>query len=197
LQNVASAISITGTGDRFAVGFWGDGDGPFPEVQVYRRDQNAPYFTASLTGSVHALEISADGRRLAVAQKITHANISGGGGAIRLYRLQEEDFVAGGIARQGAMLHFDYAGNPNSPVKLLRSSALDNPPTSFPGIGTLYIYRAGISHSPLGTTGPEGLATGTWQVPPTTPVGTKLFFQAFGSSPRALSETWIPMLVVP
>src|SRR5207244_1864808 len=66
-QNVVSDIAIDRDGDRFVVGLWGDQGDVCPEVRLYRPRQSIPAALFNLPGSVFDVDISGDGRRVAVA----------------------------------------------------------------------------------------------------------------------------------
>jgi hypothetical protein len=85
LQNLASCVSCSADGQHFAVGLWGDGSGPVAEGRLYARNQNPPIGLVNLNGSVFAIQVSADGQRMAVGSKSVHANISGNGGEVDLF----------------------------------------------------------------------------------------------------------------
>jgi hypothetical protein len=85
LQNVASCMAFSADGEHFAVGLWGDGSGPVAEARLYARDQNAPFGTINLPGSVNGIAISADGTRMVSGSKAGHANNGPTGGAINLF----------------------------------------------------------------------------------------------------------------
>jgi hypothetical protein len=85
LQNLASCVSCSADGQHFAVGLWGDGGGPVAEGRLYARNQNTPIGLVNLNGSVFAIQVSADGQRMAVGSKSVHANISGNGGEVDLF----------------------------------------------------------------------------------------------------------------
>jgi hypothetical protein len=101
LQNFVSAAAIAPGGERLAFGLWGQG-GAEPELLVFA----APLFQASssvsLPGSVEALELSPDGRRLALGHKAVHANQFGGAGQVRLFRLAPEPLALRQSLRPGA-----------------------------------------------------------------------------------------------
>ena len=85
LQNIVSGVSISADGRRFAVGLWGDGNGPVAEARMYARDQDSPVGTVNLPGSVFGIQISADGHRMVSGSKGVHANDFGNGGSIDLW----------------------------------------------------------------------------------------------------------------
>ncbi|QDU68626.1 WD40 repeat domain-containing protein [Engelhardtia mirabilis] len=82
-QNFVSEARVTADGRRAAFGLWGLGFGE-PEVVLFDRDQAQPVLAESLAGSVYAIDLSADGTRLAAARKQGHANVLGSLGAVEL-----------------------------------------------------------------------------------------------------------------
>ena len=194
-QNVAADVSVSSDGQRAAVGLWGDETGAAHELRVYRRGQHAPIATYDLPGSVNDLDLSGDGKRLAVASKSVHANVTGGGGRVELYRVDDEDFVMEGAPRAGQTVTFVLKSTPGHVARLLRSPNPAVPPTPFPGIGTLYLDRATTTSSPMGVVGGNGEASCALTLPST--VGAKVYFQGFSATPRELSESWLEVTVLP
>jgi hypothetical protein len=197
-QNIISDVSISADGSRFAVGRWGDAAGLINEVDVYLRNSNTPLFSLNLPGSVFDLDMSADGQKVVAGSKAVHANTFGNGGKINLIDLGFEDFALRTVPHLGATLTFNQYAAPNQTCVLLRALAEQNPPTTFPGVGTLYIQRSTLTLHPLGNADPSGFAQGTFALG-TSPslLGTSLFFQGLGIHPRVLSLDWVKATIVP
>lgn len=193
-ENLASAISISSDGRRFAVGLWGDQALTVPQVEFYENNQNAPIGAFFLPGSVNAIAMSGDGDHVAVASKSTHANVSGQGGSFELYQVGAVDFRLQGAPHSGANVSFQMSGNPGSHTRLLYSPLAASQPSVFPGIGTLYLDRPSTQSLSMGTVGPNGVAQVSFPVP--TSIGTTWYFQGFASAPRALSHDWVRMTVM-
>jgi WD40 repeat protein len=194
-QNVAADVSVSADGQRSAVGVWGDDTGNAHELRVYRRGQNVPIATYDLPGSVFELDLSGDGRRLAVASKAVHANVSGGGGSVQLYRVNDEDFVVSGAPEIGHTVTFSVRGTPGQSGRLLYSPFPAANPTYFNGIGTLYLDRMTVQSFPMGLVGGNGYASLPFPVPGL--IGQKSYFQGMVSSPRTLSNDWIELTILP
>lgn len=195
LQNVCSSVSVSQNGSRFAIGLWGDELGQSPEVRVYERNASTPLWTYDLPGSVNELDLSADGRRLAVASKAVHANIVGGGGRIDLFQVGDEDISVAGQPHAGSAVTISTRGRPTSPAILLLAPSLANSPITFPTLGTLYLSRTTLSTLPMGTFDAQGLASVSLTLPAT--VGTTLYLQGYSSSPRRLGQSFLKVTTLP
>jgi hypothetical protein len=193
--NVASSISMSLNGQRFAVGLWGDQAGTVPQVEFYARDQSAPIGAFSLPGSVMALSMSGDGEHVAVASKSVHANVSGQGGSITLYQVGAVDLRMQGVPHAGENVSFQLSGTPGAHARLLYAPNAASQPTVFPGVGTLYLDRPTTLSQPLGTVGLNGLAQSSFALPST--VGTTWYFQGFSTAPRTLSDDWLAVTLLP
>lgn len=194
-QNACSSIRTSADGSRFAVGMWGDQNGLAPEVRVYRRDLDVPLWTYDLPGSVNAIDLSADGKRVAVASKATHANVVAGGGRIDLFRVADEDLSLLGVPRAGHTVEVTLRGQPGTPAILLTAPTLAAQPTTFPNIGTLYLSRTAITPVATGTFDAQGEARLPLALPAT--VGTSLWLQGFSSNPRRLGGTCLKVTTLP
>jgi hypothetical protein len=84
-QENPADVDITGDGQYFAVGSWGDAENLNPEVHIFQRD-DTPHLmhTVDMPGSVFSVDISGDGRYATAAGKHIHANENGNGGDIVL-----------------------------------------------------------------------------------------------------------------
>lgn len=103
LQNQPSALAVTPDGRRIAIGFWGAG-GSEPEVVLLERGRSAPIQAWDLGGSVEALDLAADGTRIAVAAKDAHANQFATTGRVLLLDTGERDLQTLAEARVGGTL---------------------------------------------------------------------------------------------
>jgi hypothetical protein len=193
--NVASAVSMSLDGQRFAVGLWGDQAGTVPQVEFYARDQAAPIGAFSLPGSVMALSMSGDGEHVAVASKSVHANVSGQGGSLTLYQVGGVDLRMGGVPHVGANVTFQLSGNPGGHARLLYAPHAAAQPTLFPGIGTLFLDRPSTLSQSMGIVGPNGLAQTSFALPSL--VGSTWYFQGFSTAPRTLSHDWLAVTLLP
>ncbi len=197
-QNIVSDVSISADGSRFAVGLWGDASGLVPEVRVFSSSANNPIASLNTPGSVFDLDLSADGQRVVAGSKAVHANTFGNGGRVDLYDVGGEDLQLRGVPRLGATVNFDMHFAPGKNAFLFQALDEDPTPTTYPGIGTLYIDRATMTSTPAGVVPPSGIATKSLLIG-TSPslVGVPLYFQGFSVSPRQLSNDWIKMTILP
>lgn len=198
LQNVVADIAIDEGGERFVVGLWGDEANQCPEVRLYSKHLSTPAALYNLSGSVFDVDISADGERVAVASKAVHANTFAGGGLISLYSFTRQDLRAHGTPIIGSSVGFDLGGPPSSPALLLWSRAAAHTPTFFPGIGTLYLKRDSINVLSMGTTSATGAAHFNFDLSADPgDIGVTLYFQGYVSTPRALTQDWINLTILP
>ena len=89
LANVCGDVSVSADGQIIALGMWGDGSGPAPEVVFFRRGAVQPIASFSIAGSACDLDLSADGRLCAVGTKDVHATDANNAGSVELYRVLE------------------------------------------------------------------------------------------------------------
>lgn len=84
-QETAGDVDITGDGQYFVVGSWGDAENLNPEIHIFQRD-DTPHLmhTVDMPGSVFSVDISGDGLYVTAAGKHIHANETGNGGDIVL-----------------------------------------------------------------------------------------------------------------
>lgn len=195
LQNICSAVSTSGDGSIVAFGLWGDQNGLSPEVRVYRRDQSTPLWTYDLPGSVNAIDLSSDGRRLSVASKGVHANTTGGGGRIDLFQVGDEDLAVNGSPAAGTTINVTARGAPGKPAILLSAPSLAVQPIVFPTLGTLYLSRTALMTTPMGNFDASGNATVGFMLPSSP--GTTLYLQGYSSSPRRLGTTYLKVTTLP
>ncbi len=198
LQNIVSAIKVSADGERFVAGLWGDEANLVADLRFYSKRQNAPIATYDHPGSVYDVDMSRDGRRVAVATKAVHANLYLGGGSIELYAFEDEDLVMHGIPRVGSVVHFEMSGAANSPARLIFAPSAAAQPLPMGNLGILYLNRLTMSSVSMGSTGVHGMVSYAYTLPslPTT-IGTKLCFQGLTTSPRRLTESWIELTILP
>ncbi len=194
-QNVVSDVAVSANGSRIAGGLWGDELGAAPEIRTYRRTSATPLRSIDLPGSVYDLDLSADGRRLAVASKATHANVAAGGGRVQLYEVENLDVGVAGIPHVGGTVQVHLRGTPGHPAVLFTSPTLMGTPQTFPNIGTLFLSRTGLGVLPVGTFDASGDAFVNLNTGST--VGATLYLQGYSSSPRRLGHDWVRLTVVP
>jgi len=103
LQNFPAGLSLSQDGQRVAFGLWGTGDAR-PELYLFDLGQSAALLALDLEGSVQALDLNAEGTRLGVALKATHANLSSAMGRTALFQTGEGDLQLEAAARLGGQL---------------------------------------------------------------------------------------------
>lgn len=197
-QNIVSAVSVSDDGQRFAVGLWGDQGNLVPEVRIYRKNHNAPVALHNLTGSVHDLEMSGDGERIAVAWKPVHANTFAGGGGFSLYAFEQMDFFVTGVPGVGDTIAVEFTGPANATARLLWSRGQATAPNVFPGVGTLHLRRTDLVSVPIGNADGSGTAVTTFALPTSpTQIGQSLYFQGYFTTPRRLTDDWARVTILP
>ena len=196
LSNGIADLEVSTTGDVFAVGTWGDANGDVPEVLVFQSDKNAPLYTHDLPGSVQALDLSGDGKRLAVASKSVHNNTAGSGGRLDLYDLEVGDLRVHGVPTTGSSVRVELEGQPGRPAQLLVSRSLSKFPNFHRGVGSMALDRKSAWIIPMGTFDQNGVASLDYALPENA-VGLTLYFQGAQQAPAKLSETWIKVTVLP
>lgn len=195
LQICVSDLSVSKNGGRFALANWGDSNGAVPEIQVYSRSSATPVASFDLPGSAMAIDLSADGRRVAVASKSVHANQSGSGGRIDLHATETEDAVIVGAPRAGSVVSARVRGTPGAPAWMLTSPTLRTSPLVFPGVGTMYLGSSGMVRLPLGLVNGAGQASSNWTIPSLP--GSTRYLQSFQTQPRKLGEDCVTVTILP
>jgi hypothetical protein len=194
-SNGVSEIEISADGEVIAAGMWGDELGLMPEVMVFNSHQNAPTHTHNLPGSAQAIDLSSDGKRLAVASKSVHNNAVGGGGRLDLYDLEVGDLSVHGVPQAGNSVRIELEGNPGSPARLLVSRKLAKSASEHPGVGLLHLNRKAAWPISMGNFDANGVASLDYVLP--TSVGHTLYFQGMQEGPKKLSEAWVKVTVLP
>lgn len=197
-DDVTQDIEISSDATRICVGLDGDQFHLVPEVHVYSQNPQTSswvHTTYDVPGSVEDLDLSQDGKMLVVASKAVHNNEIGGGGQVDLYQLDNADLSVEGVPIQGSTVNLHMATTPNSPLVLVRNTALANHPMTFEGIGTLFIRRVGLTSSSSTVASAQGTVTIPFAI--TDPVGTTIYVQGFASSPRRLTKDMCVLTVLP
>ncbi len=197
-QNLISDISCSADGSRFAVGMWGDEGNQAEEVRIYSSTQDAPIATVNLPGSVFKLDMSADGQRVVAGSKAVHANTMGNGGQVDLVDSGDQDFAVRGVPSVGATVNFEIHGTPGVPAFLIAAPLPEDPPVTFPSLGTLYVKRSALTIYPLGPVPAGGVLTAPFSLPSGAGlIGTPQYFQAFFLAPRVLTADWAKLTLLP
>lgn len=201
LQNYVSDISVSASGHRFAIGLWGDEEGLVPEVLVYRRDSDQPILAQHLSGSVMSVRLTEQGNHIAVANKGTHANVAGGGGAFSFLEVGRVDMDVIGVPRVGNTIWIRQRLRADTPGRILRSEALAPVPGVAPelGSGLLYLDASSLTLLPeVVAVEADGGALTPFAIPDDpTLVGQTFYLQGLDLGERRLSRVWIPLTILP
>lgn len=196
-----SGIAVSKDGNVAALITSGDQNGLAPEVLVYKLAAGAWAldYTYDLPGSAQSLDLSLDGRHLAVGSKAVHNEQLGSGGQFDLFLLETPDLVLSGVPHVGAnyTATFTNATYPAAPATLLSDPLPATSPTTFPTYGTLYLNRL-FAHpdQPGGTTSGGGVYTETIDLTSAN-VGDVTYYQGLITTPRRLGHSWIAVRVLP
>lgn len=197
-DNVASEVQTSSDGSRIAVGVWGDGGGPTPEVSVFARGTTAPIATYDLPGSVMDLDMSPDGQWLLVGSKAQHYNVLGGGGRLSMLSLGAGDLRVDGVPHIGGSVIVHLRGQPLGNANLMFSNQAAAVPTVFPNIGTLYLRRNGLTLLGAPNCDANGDSSVTLNLPSSAfQVGETFYVQGATSTPRTLTSDWATVTIVP
>lgn len=197
-SNKMTGLAVSGDGSRFAMGNWGDQAGVLPQVVLFKKGESLPYAHFTLPGSAMGIDLSADGRWLAVARKSVHANVSGSGGAIEVFGTTPSDLRVTGIpSLSSGSIHVSFRPMTGPYVRLLWNYGLEAQPLTFEA-GTLYVRRNGLRMRPLT---PEG---GGWSgtdlqltTLPGMAIGQTLYMQGFSTEPRRLGADFAGVTILP
>ncbi len=196
LDNWPSDLVISDSGDRLALGLWGDEAQLVPEITVYQRGGSQPGYQRltqfDTLGSVGDLDMSGDGEHLASTGRSTHFNQIGGDKFVASYDLGA-DLRLGGLPIAGSSVTVEFYPQSTGSVALLVSTVA-GAPTPFGAIGTLYLERSQLTFQPMGAVDTNGMASKQLSIP-TALAGSSLYLQGYSSSPRRLSKTWLPLVV--
>ncbi len=88
LQDTVQIAQASANGHVFAVASWGTQDNAHPEVQVFDRELNL-IGSVDTPGSPFDIDLSSDGRFLAVGSKTIHANTFGNGSDTYAYQVTD------------------------------------------------------------------------------------------------------------
>lgn len=195
-SNLINTLELSADGDRFAVGLWGDEDGSLPEVMAFQSETVEPLFVDNLDGSVLALDLSPDGRRLAIAAKSVHATQWGMGGHVSLYEVGGRTISALGAPHAGATIELQKAQREGTECRFLVATSLAPAPIhdSPLGSGTLYLDPSTLVELPGVLGGPEHEAHAPYTLPST--VGEVIYVQALNVADGTLSPSWIRIRTV-
>jgi len=192
-QNRIADLAISRDGRRIVAGVWGDETGAAPELLIYDNGHNTPVGTVDLPGSPFDLDLSADGKRLAVASKLAHRLGFSSHGRVDLYELDALDFDLRGPPRAGSTVTFEVSGGSFEPAFLLSSSVAASRPVFHIQLGgVLFLKRRFTQVRSLGVTDGLGRRSTTYAISGGT--GSELYFQGLTSS---LTEDWAKVTILP
>lgn len=199
LQNQVADVDMSDDGRFLAVGLWGDEPGDVPELLVYRSGVDEPFQVEDLEGSAQDVDLSGDGRRLVVASKGTHANIWGGGGAVRLFDIGVLDLEIQGVPRAGASVSVLHRVRPGGAGRLYVSPSLADAPLEQPDLGPGLLFLDPNAMTSLGDADGDdtGLVATTYDIPTDAQAGSTLYFQALGLDGTGFTRRWVAMTVLP
>lgn len=197
-DDLESGLEVSEDGQRIAVGLWGDGGGPSPEVVVYQRGSSTPILSDDLPGSVMDIDFSSDGRWLVVGSKSQHYNVFGGGGRVSLYSLGAGDCRIDGVPQLGGSVTLRVSGPVGTGVAALVSPDPAIVPTLFPNVGTLYLRRTSVNPIAMPDCDANGFSSLSLPLPAGTyHVGQTIHVQGLRTTPRRLTEDWATLTIVP
>lgn len=157
-QNYVWRIDHSDDGRIVAVGLWGDeGLDDAPELLVLDLVEGTVILERDFPGSVLELDLSGDGRTLAVASKGVHANTFGGGGALTLLQLRPRSVMIEGVPRAGSTIQVGVVAREGWQVALLGGPDRLAVPVPAPELFGLVL--AGWLHLDLSTATVQGPAT--------------------------------------
>jgi len=197
--NIVDHLDLSSDGSRLAVGLWGDGSAGSPEVLVFEEGTGSPVRWFDAPGTVLAMDLSPDGRSLAVGARQGHASVFGGGGGYFLLDTCDTDFDLHGAPQIGATVTFSQQHEAEAYGVVLSAPQLASEPLVFPGVGSLLLDAGSLSVLPsIVPTDGEGVAYVPHQIPnQASLVGTTSYYQGFGLRPRKLSEDYVRVTVLP
>jgi hypothetical protein len=202
--NLVQDLSISADGSAFAVALTGSQSGVVPQLVGYARNGGAwsKVLQAHLPGSALAVDVSADGSKVAVASMRGHMEAPQGGGDLSLYRITPQDLVLDGVPTPGAHVFARYTAaadvHSGAPVALLTAPQLSDTAHVLPGIGTLFLPRMQTHPVSYANVDGSGLASFDLTLPSgSVTIGTTAYYQALSLSPRRLSQTWAKLTIVP
>ena len=143
LQNLPESVVVSPSGQRIALGSWGNGSSD-PEVILLDRDQPQSVLEIDLPGSLRSLDLDESGTRLLVASKDTHANNFSTTGSLRLYDTGERSLQVVEPVEVGGNLHLA-ARNPAALFAFFILGERAATPVQIAGVGgTLLLERTSL-----------------------------------------------------
>ena len=199
-DNLIQEIECSDNGLRFAVGLWGDEGELVPEVLLYQQGMVEPLVIDDLPGSVTELDLSSDGRWLAVASKGVHANVWGGGGAISLYAAGFIDVCLTGTPSLGKTMLVEHQLREGATSTILIATALADEPISDHSYGNGLLYLDPTTTTVLGSD--EADENNVAVIPfalsdDPAEIGQVYYLQGWDLESPRLSANWVKVTVLP
>jgi hypothetical protein len=88
MGDMVQCVSVSGDGSIIAAAGWGPIDNSGPDLYLFRKTSNIPYFTLNTPGSLFTLDLSDDGKACSTGGKGVHARAFGSGG--NLYNINSD-----------------------------------------------------------------------------------------------------------
>jgi len=88
MGDMVQCVDISGDGSIIASAGWGPLDNSGPDLYLFRKQSNTPYFTLNTPGSLFCLDLSDDGKVCVTGGKAVHARDFGSGG--NLYNINSD-----------------------------------------------------------------------------------------------------------
>jgi len=196
-QNMPSDLSITPDASRIAFGMWGDEAGLSPEISVFERTSptGAYVHLASFDrpGSVHELDLSANGKKLATSGRNVHLNHPVGDKVVEMFDLGS-DLRVTGVPTSDGLDGIDftyYLASGAQAAFLIEAGALADSPRTF-SLGTLQITRP-TRRIPMVVNGTVASLDYHIGFAP----GVTRYFQGYSLWPATLSEDWVQVTALP
>jgi len=197
--NKVGHLELSSDGGTLAAGLAGDGTGAHPEVLVFSAGSDVPQASFDTPGTVLALDLSHDGRALAIGAREGHSSVFGGGGGYYFIDTCSADLSLTGVPSVGSTVRFGQQAMAGTPTRLLYASALAAEPRVFGSTGTLYLSEGSLSVLPgVAVADGNGVAKTDYSIPnSSTLIGTSVYFQGLGMRPRQLTEDYVKMTILP
>jgi len=138
-QNVPYEVSLSGTGERFILGTWGDTGNTWPEVMVFDFGNPDPIEVIDEPGSVYSVDIDDSGLYIAVGNQTGHANEAlDFTGMVHSFHLGGTDLSVYGTPIPGETIDFSISGEPGENY-VLAFSTVEREGTLEGYAGTFYL----------------------------------------------------------
>lgn len=198
LDNWPRDLAISADGSRFVVGSQGNGLGSVAELAVYSPRRNQPLAEYFPGGSVLGVDISPDGDRFVAVRAPAHFDQGYDHTDVEMYELGGEDLVVRGRPSIGETVAFEVDATPGATAFLLSAPRLAPDPIVLPGVGTLVLGPSLLQSARLGPIPPGGVGTYPFAIANDPAlVGRTTYHQVLTVNPRALTDDWVQLTVLP